>query len=117
MYIHRLDGSEFSVIKKKTGFISDKYTIYCGGENLASIKRHMTSIKPKISIVTNKHNYLVSGDIMANDFTICNNGITVAKITKTTFNIKDKYRIDIFDEDNADLFLSAVIAIDNSIHN
>lgn len=54
---------------------------------------------------------------MAKDFIIYKDGMTAARITKNQFKIKDKYRIDIFDDKNVDLFLSVVIAIDNSIHN
>lgn len=36
---------------------------------------------------------------------------------KIRFKIKDRYKIDIFDHNNYALFLSIVIAIDNSIHN
>ena len=36
---------------------------------------------------------------------------------KIRFKIKDRYKIDIFDHNNYALFLSIVIAFDNSIHN
>lgn len=54
---------------------------------------------------------------MGQDFVISRNGASVAKIQKIRFKIKDRYKIDIFDDNNDALFLSIVIAIDNSIHN
>lgn len=53
---------------------------------------------------------------MAREFLINNKGMNVAKIAKTEFEIRDKYRIDIFDNNNEELFLSAVIAINNFIY-
>lgn len=75
------------------------------------------SFSPKIDITTKENKYSVNGDIMGRDFVIIRNGVSVAKIQKIRFKIKDRYKIDIFDDNNAPLFLSLVIAIDNSIHN
>lgn len=116
LYIKNLDGSEFVIIKKRAGFLLEKYDIFCGERSIASIKQHMSALKPKISITTEKDNYMVSGDIMGRDFIISRNEVTVAKVKKTAFNIQDKYKIDIFEEGNDELFISTVIAIDNSMH-
>jgi uncharacterized protein YxjI len=117
LYIKNLDGSEFAVIKKRAGLLLEKYDIFCGESNIASIKREMRTLKPKISITTEKDDYLVSGDIMGRSFIISKNGITVSKVKKTAFNIQDKYTVDIFEDGNDELFVSMVIAIDNSFHN
>lgn len=116
LYVNRLDGSEFSIIRKNTALISGKYIVYCDGKNLASIKQFILSLKPKVSITTKDYTYLVDGDIMAKNFIVYHDSISVARITKSTYKIKDRYKIDIFDDNNANLFLLAVIVIDNSIH-
>ena len=116
LYIKNLDGSEFATIKKKSGFILEKYDLFCGERIIASFKRKMTSLNPKISITTDKDNYLISGDILGRNFIISKNGITVATVNKTAFNIKDSYTIDIFEDGNDELFVSTIITIDNSIH-
>ena len=72
---------------------------------------------PKIDITTKENKSSVTGDIIGRDFIISCNGVSVAKIQKIRFKIKDRYKIDIFDDNNYALFLSIVIAIDNSIHN
>ena len=72
------------------------------------------SFSPKIDITTKENKYNVNGDMMGRDFIIGCNGVSVAKIQKIRFKIKDKYKIDIFDDNNDALFLSIVIAIDNS---
>ncbi|KOC30903.1 LURP-one-related/scramblase family protein [Clostridium botulinum] len=117
LYIKNLDRSEFATIKKRTGFFLERYDIFCGERNIASIKQQMTALNPKILITTEKNHYLISGDIFARDFIISKNSITVARVKKTAFNFKDKYVIDIFQEGNDELFVSTVIAIDNSFHN
>ena len=75
------------------------------------------SFSPKIDITTKENKYSATGDIMGRDFIIRCNGVSVAKIQKIRFKIKDRYKIDIFDDNNDALFLSIVIASDNLIHN
>lgn len=116
-YIKNLNGNVFATIKKRTGFLLEKYDIFCGERNIASIKQQITALRPKISIKTEKDDYLISGDILGRDFIISKNGVTVATVKKAAFNIKDKYTIDIFEDGNDELFVSTVIAIYNSLHN
>lgn len=117
LYIKNLNGSAFATIKKRTGFLLEKYDIFCGETNIASIKQKITAFKPKIFIKTKKDDYFISGDILGRDFIISKDGVTVATVKKTAFNIKDKYTLDIFEDGNDELFISTVIAIDNSLHN
>lgn len=115
--IKKLDGSSFATLIKLTGFISAKYNIYINNKNIASIKQHIMSFSPKIDITTKENKSSVTGDIIGRDFIISCNGVSVAKIQKIRFKIKDRYKIDIFDDNDDALFLSIVIVIDNSIHN
>lgn len=117
LYIKNLDGSEFATIKKRTGFLLEKYDIFCGGKNIASIKQRLSAFNAKMLITTEKGDYLISGNIMGRDFSISQNSIDVARVKKTVISIKDRYALDIFEEGNDELFVSAVIAIDNSLHN
>lgn len=117
LYIKNLDGSEFATIRKRVGFLLEKYDVFCGERKLASIKQQMTLLKPKISITTEKNHYIITGDIFGKNFVISNNGITAARVYKPVFNIKDKYTLEIFEDGSDELFISMVIAIDNSIHN
>lgn len=111
-----LNGTTLSIIKKRYGFVIGNYDIYQQNGKLASIHTHFAVINPKISISTSKTNYTLKGNLMARDFTIYNEERKVAQITKTPFNIKDKYTIKIFDDEHELLYLSSVIAIDNSYH-
>lgn len=117
IYIKNLDGIEFAIINKRTGFLMEKYDVFCGGKNIASIKRQMKAFKPKFLISTDTDDYVINGDVMGRRFTISNRELEVAKVKKTTFDITDKYEINIFEDDNDELFLAMVIAMDNSIHN
>lgn len=116
-YVKYPDGKELITIKKKVRFFKNEYNLYDKENKIASLKQHMISIKPKISIISNNDNYLVNGDLMARSFTISKNNIDVAQINKAMFNFKDSYKIDIFEEKDELICISLLIAIDNSINN
>lgn len=118
MEIKEMDGNSFSIIKKKPGVVSEKYSVYYDKDYQGKIKQHIVALKPKISIITKEDTYMVKGDIMAREFYISrSDGKDCAKISKKNFQLKDKYEVEIFDEVNERLFLSVVIAIDDAIHN
>ena len=116
-YVKYPDGKELITIKKKVRFLKNEYDLYNKENKIASLKQHIISIKPKISIIANNDNYLINGDLMARSFTISKNNIDVAQINKSMFNFKDSYKIDIFEEKDELICLSLLIAIDNSINN
>lgn len=115
--ITEMTGNPLLTIKKKVGFFGQDYEIYDQNEKISSIHTHLKTIKPKISIQLNETNYSLKGDILGNKFSIYQNEIEVAKITKKRLDYKDRYKIDIFDETHELLFLCTVIILDNSYHN
>lgn len=117
MYMKYLDGKEIITIIKKSGFLKEEYALYNGGKEIATLKQHIIALKPKISIITQNDNYLINGDLMAKNFTIYKNNINIAQIKKTIFNLKDNYKINIFDDKEKFICISFLIVIDNSIHN
>ena len=114
--IKEIGGDSSVVIKKKVGFFSQNYEIYNKNEKLASIHIQLKSFAPKISIDCNKNHYLLKGDIFATTFSIHNKEMETAKIKKSLLSMKDKYKIEIFDEANELLFLAIVLILDNSYH-
>lgn len=116
-YIKKLNGDEFAIVKKRQSIILNRYDIYCGEKNIGTIKENYKAVKSSFSIITNEDTYIIDGDIFGKNFTISKNGVIAASIKKSTFNIKDKYQINIFEEENTELFLSIIIIIDNSTHN
>lgn len=117
LYIKSLDGKEFVTIKKKFGFFKEEYDFYSDKKIVASLKQHIVSMKPKISIISDNDRYLVKGDLMARNFTFYKNNISIATVKKVPFSIKDSYKINILNDEDEIICLAMLIAIDNSIHN
>lgn len=117
LYIKSIDEDELITIKKKFGFFKNEYDLYNKKDKIASIKQHIMSINPKISIVTKDDDYLITGDLLGISFTISKNDIDIAQVKKVMFTFMDSYKIDIFEDKDALICLSILIVIDNSIHN
>lgn len=115
--ISDLDGNEYVTIKKYCGVLLEKYDIFYDGIKIAQIKQLISATKPKFIISTENNTYEINGDIMAKDFTVIKDGISLAKISKRRFNVKDRYKLEIFKLDYEKVIIASVICIDNSIHN
>lgn len=114
--IKELGGNSSLVIKKKVGFFGQNYEIYNKNEKLASIHIQLKSFTPKVSIDSNKNHYLLKEDIFATTFSIYNKEMETATIKKNLLSMKDKYKVEIFDEANELLFLAIVLILDNTYH-
>ena len=96
----------------------EKYDIYFANIHLASIKQKF-KFKSEILINTSTDSYIATADdLFSRSFVIRGKRVS-AKIEKKKFNIKDIYKVDIFDDNDKyeRIFLAATIAIDNSLHN
>lgn len=111
-------GEEIITIKKKLGVLSENYNIYSKeGRKIANIKQHMKTLKPTFSITSNNDKYIIKGDLLAREFNIYKNDVSIAEVNKVVFSFKDCYKVDIFEVEEANLILAMAIVIDNSIHN
>lgn len=116
IYVKTLEGRVVAVLKKRMGVLLECYDIYVAEKKIAFVNQKILSFKPKITVSTQMGEYLIRGDVLGKNFVIAQNERTVAKVEKEFFALQDKYRIDIFEEENEELFVSIVIAIDNCIH-
>lgn len=117
IYVKSPNSNEVITIKKKFGLFKSEYDLYANQLKIACARLPVMSLKPKISVLIHKDHYLIDGDIMARSFTISKNGIQVAKISKTAFTLKDRYKIDILEEKNELIYLSLLVIIDSAMHN
>lgn len=110
-------GDEVITIKKKLGVLSENYNIYSKERKIANIKQHMKTLKAMFSITTNNDKYIIKGDLLAREFNIYKNDVSIAEINKVAFSFKDGYKVDIFEVEEENLILAMAIVIDSSIHN
>jgi|AntAceMinimDraft_18_1070375.scaffolds.fasta_scaffold00145_29 uncharacterized protein YxjI len=102
--------------KKKLLRILPKHFIFdCNGEKVATIVRKF-SIRPKFDLSILGKEQSVDGSLFAHSFNILDNGGVVASISKKIISWGDTYEIEIYEEENIELYLFVVIILDQVIH-
>lgn len=85
------------------------------GEDIASIKAKF-SLRPKFDLFIKDKKLEVDGSLFAHSFGINQDGNLLASISKKIISWGDTYEIEIFEEENVELFLFVVIVLDQVIH-
>jgi len=93
-----------------------EYRIYQDGNEVAFVKKKFSLFRPQIDINSQYGNFTIDGDFLAYNFSINQDGIPVAKITKKVFSFTDEYLLDILVNDNVDFLITLVIVVDQILH-
>ena len=102
--------------KKKLLRLLPKYFIFDRGEQeVATIVRKF-SLRPKFDLSILRKEQTVDGSLFAHSFNILDNDGVVASISKKIISWGDTYEIEIFEEENIELYLFVVIILDQVIH-
>lgn len=111
LYLNDSNGIEVYNIRKKSGFIKEEFIIKKNNILAWNIKQDIKSFNPKFYIFKETEKYIIKGDIEGRNFVIYKEEKCVARISKFRCGIKDKYKLDIFEEDNDYLFISVGIVL------
>ncbi|EPY2271751.1 LURP-one-related/scramblase family protein [Clostridium sporogenes] len=115
--IYDIEDRELVYIKEKFIKILPTYLIYMGGNQVATMKKDISILKPRFTVESIIGDYEVKGDILDINFTIEKAGETVARVKKHFPAIRDSYEVDIKEGASQSLILAMVIVIDDVVHN
>lgn len=115
--IYDIEDRELVYIKEKFMKILPTYLIYMGGNQVATMKKDISILKPRFTVESIIGDYEVKGDILDINFTIEKAGETVARVKKHFPAIRDSYEVDIKEGSSQSLILAMVIIIDDVVHN
>lgn len=93
-----------------------KYFIYNQkDEEVATIQRKF-SLRPKFDLSILGKEMELEGSLFAHSFNIISNGQNLASIHKKIISWGDTYEIEIYDNENIELYLFVIIILDQVIH-
>ena len=115
--IYDIEDRELVYIKEKFIKILPTYLIYMGGNQVATMKKDISILKPRFTVESIIGDYEIKGDILDINFTIEKAGETVARVKKHFPAIRDSYEVDIKEGASQSLILAMVIIIDDVVHN
>lgn len=106
----------FTLKRKVFSFLPKYFILNAQGETIATVKKHFTFMKAKLSIESTIGNFTIQGDVWAHNFTIAMNNESVVTVQKKWISWGDTYEISVFDDRSTALYLAMVIVIDDCLH-
>ena len=102
--------------RKILSILAKYYLTDADGNGIAVVKRKFSFPRSKIEIESNIANMTLEGDFFAHNFTLLENGVEVATVTKKWISWGDSYVINILDESKTGFLLAIIILIDSIFH-
>ena len=116
--IMTFDGNNILSVKKQNSFLFEKFKLIKGDSVIAEVKQEKKIVKPIIKISFGKEIFNIECDIFEKEFCIKKNSVVCAKVSKTRLDIKDSYKLTIYNNDgNDEFYIALVLVIDSSFHN
>lgn len=110
LHVYDTSGREVALISQKVMTFMPKYEVYVNGRQLCRITKEFTLFKPQYTI--EGLDWTVDGDFWDHDYTITEQGRTIATIQKEWFTWGDCYVADIENSINEIMVLAVVLTID-----
>ncbi len=104
------NDNHLSHISQKVISFLPRFFIEMNGEEVAEVVKHFTLFKQKFSV--SGFNWEIDGDFLEHEYTIYNDQITVAIVSKEWFTWGDAYSIVIHDSVDPVEVMSVVLVID-----
>jgi uncharacterized protein YxjI len=109
--VHDNAGQEVADIRKH--MLSDTHEIYVGGQQVAQV-RHAGIFGDKYDIQSAYGVLSARGHFAGGDYTLSRGGMPVARMIRK-FSLREKFAVDVTDDENQVFFLAVVLAIE-AIH-
>ncbi len=110
LHVYDVDGREVAFIKQELFSFLPRFYVFCGGRQVAEIKKKFTFILPQY--VIEGLGWEVNGSFMAHDYEITEYGEPVVTIRKAWMTWGDSYELDIRDPAMELVALAVVLTID-----
>lgn len=110
LHIYDMTGREVAFIKQEVWSFLPRYYVFCGGQQVAEIKKEFTFLFPKYSIAG--LGWEIDGSFLAHEYEITQRGRSIVTISKEWMTWGDSYELNIANPADEILALAVVITID-----
>lgn len=110
LHVYDMMGREVAFIKQEVFSWMPRFYVFCGGQQVAEIKKEFTFFFPKYSI--NGLGWEINGSLTAHDYEITQNGRPIVTIRKEWMTWGDTYELNITNPADELIALAVVLTID-----
>ena len=110
LHVYDTNGNEVAFIGQELLTLLPRYCVFCGGEQIAEIKKEFSFLFPRYSI--EGLGWEVDGSFMAHEYEITRDGYPIVSISKEWMTWGDSYELDIANPADEIVALAVVLTID-----
>ena len=110
LHVYDMAGNEAAFIKQEVWSFLPRFYVFCGGQQVAEIKKEFTFLFPKYSI--EGLGWEIDGSFLAHEYEITQRGRSIVTISKEWMTWGDSYELNIANPADEILALAVVITID-----
>ena len=110
LHVYDMQGQEVAFIKQEVFSFLPRFYVFCGGRQVAEIKKEFTFLFPKYSI--EGLGWEVDGRFLEHEYEITRHGRRIVTISKEWMTWGDSYELDIANPDDELVALAVVLTID-----
>ena len=104
------NGERVGHVKKNFSWFLRNYDLYLDDVNVDTLQQEFTWFKSELTL--ERHGWTIKGDFFSWDYQIYDeNGDMIADMNQELFRLTKHFTINIFDEDNEELIILLVLAI------
>ena len=110
LHVYDMNGREVAFIKQEIWSWLPRFYVFCGGRQIAQVKKEFTFLFPKYSI--EGLGWEVDGSFWAHDYQITKNGCPIVSIRKEWMTWGDSYELNVSNPQDEIAALAVVLTID-----
>jgi uncharacterized protein YxjI len=110
LHVYNMAGAEVAFIKQEVWSWLPKYYVFCGGRQVAEIRKEFTFLFPKYSI--DGLGWEVDGSFWEHEYEITRAGLPIVTISKEWMTWGDTYELNIANPADEIVALAVVLTID-----
>ena len=110
LHIYDMAGREVAFIKQEIWSFLPRFYVFCGGQQVAEIKKEFTFLFPKYSI--GGLGWEIDGSFLAHEYEITQSGRRIVTISKEWMTWGDSYELNIVNSADELVALAVVLTID-----
>ena len=110
LHVYDTAGNEVAFIKQELWSWLPRYYVFCGGRQVAEIRKAFTFFFPRYTI--EGLGWEIDGSFTSHDYVITKNGSAIVSIHKQWMSWGDSYALDITDPRDEIVALAVVLTID-----
>ena len=110
LHVYDMLGKEVAFVKQEVWSFLPKFYVFCGGRQVAQIRKEFTFLFPKYSI--DGLGWEINGSFWEHEYEILQGGRTIVTISKEWMTWGDSYELNIADPAHEIVALAVMLTID-----